>query len=325
MYLERRLVAAVRGDAHFDFSAIIGWKHLGKIPSPSAPWMSRPPVPNTHSHPTEESVNQFGKDHEFTKLCINHDGVNPDDAFSTVPYEKGFHFVYYLERVVGRANFDKFIPYYFGRWANKSLDSFQFRSTFEEFFAAPEYAHLADAIASIDWHGRFTTPGLPPKPDFDTSLVDVCYSLADKWAALASSADGAGFQPSPQDVASWTGNQMLVFLNVVQDFPSPLSVPHSRLLGATYGLQSSRNVDLQTAYYQIALQARDGDSYASVADLLGRVGRMKFVRPLFRSLNRADRDLALRTFEKNRYFYHPICRAMVEKDLGIVESGKSAA
>lgn len=30
MYLERRIEAALHGDAVFDFSAIIGWKALGK-------------------------------------------------------------------------------------------------------------------------------------------------------------------------------------------------------------------------------------------------------------------------------------------------------
>ena len=42
---------------------------------------------------------------------------------------------------------------------------------------------------------------------------------------------------------------------------------------------------------------------------------MKFVRPLFRELNKVDRALALKTFEKLKDFYHPICKGMVEKDL----------
>jgi leukotriene-A4 hydrolase len=29
----------------------------------------------------------------------------------------------------------------------------------------------------------------------------------------------------------------------------------------------------------------------------------------------ADREIAVRTFEKLKNFYHPICRQMVEKDL----------
>jgi len=70
---------------------------------------------------------------------------------------------------------------------------------------------------------------------------------------------------------------------------------------------------------------RSGDASAlpGVAELLGQVGRMKFVRPLFKGLNQGDRELAIKTFEKNREFYHPICRQMVEKDLGLVDAKAS--
>lgn len=156
-----------------------------------------------------------------------------------MPYEKGFHFVYYLDRVVGRKNFDKFIPYCecpwraayslfrtyfepscsasnseqtshdsclgsqwrqwsrisltskcyvdFNKWTNKSLDSYEFKDTFLEFFDKPEYADLKDKIAQIDWEGRFYSPGMPPKPEFDTSLIDVCYKLAEQWKDKVSS------------------------------------------------------------------------------------------------------------------------------------------
>jgi leukotriene-A4 hydrolase len=276
----------------------------------------------------EEAIEEYGKDHEYTKLCISHKGIDPDDAFSTVPYEKGFHFIYYLDRLVGRENFDKFIPHYFGKWANKSLDSYEFKDTFLEFFGAPEYADLKDKLSEIDWEGRFFNPGLPPKPEFDTSLVDVCFQLASKWKQK-------NFSPSPSDISSWTGNQVLVFLNVVQNFEEPLTAEQSvrleclhgfdgrtanatqQKLGKVYGLTETKNVELKSAYYQIAMKAQDTSSYAGVAELLGEVGRMKFVRTLFRSLNKVDRDLAVNTFEKNRDFYHPICRGMVEKDLGL--------
>jgi leukotriene-A4 hydrolase len=230
-----------------------------------------------------------------------------------VPYEKGFHFVYYLDQLVGRENFDKFIPYYFTKWTNKSLDSYEFKDTFLEFFSTPEYDSLKDKIATIDWEARFYDTGLPPKPDFDTSLVDVCYGLAEKWKSV-------DFTPSAADTESWTGNQKLVFLNAVQDFAEPLTVAQSQVLGETYGFLDSQNVELKSAYYHIALRAKDKATFTGVADLLGQVGRMKFVRPLFRSLNKVDRPLALETFDKNRDFYHPICRQMVEKDLGLAES-----
>uniref|UniRef100_L2FMZ9 Leukotriene a-4 hydrolase n=1 Tax=Colletotrichum fructicola (strain Nara gc5) TaxID=1213859 RepID=L2FMZ9_COLFN len=286
-YLERRIGMAVHGDAERDFSAIIGWKAL------------------------EDAVALFGNDSEFTKLIINHKGIDPDDAFSTVPYEKGFHFLYYLERLVGRDAFDKFIPHYFTKWSRKSLDSFEFKDTFLTFFNGLGDAEIKDKVASIDWDKWFYQPGLPPKPEFDTSLADVCYKLAENWK-------DEKFTPSADDVASFSGNQKLVLLETIEKFPSPLSAERARLLGKTYDLVSSRNAELKTAYYKIALAAQDSSSYAGAAELLGHVGRMKFVRPLFRSLNKVDRDLALKTFEKNRDFYHPICRGMVEKDLGLV-------
>lgn len=68
------------------------------------------------------------------------------------------------------------------------------------------------------------------------------------------------------------------------------------------------------------MKAQDTTSYQGVADLLGEVGRMKFVRPLYRSLNKVARDLALETFEKYKDFYHPICRQLVEKDLGVASN-----
>ena len=64
-YLERRLHAALYGESHRDFQAIIGWKAL------------------------IDSVNEFGQAHEFTKLIPDLKGKNPDDSFSSIPYEKG--------------------------------------------------------------------------------------------------------------------------------------------------------------------------------------------------------------------------------------------
>ncbi|KAM0333283.1 hypothetical protein ACHAQA_001944 [Verticillium albo-atrum] len=286
IYLERRIGMAIHGDTERDFSAIIGWKAL------------------------EDAVDLFGHDHEFTKLVIDQKGIDPDDAFSTIPYEKGFHFLYYLEKLVGQETFDKFIPHYFTKWARKSLDSFEFKATFLDFFNGLGDESIKTKVASIDWDAWFYKPGLPPKPEFDTSRVDVCYKLAENWK-------NKDFEPSPKDVESLTGNQKLVFLEAVEKFDQPLTPERSQAMGKTYALAASQNAELKSAYYKIALLAEDTTAYQGVTELLGVVGRMKYVRPLYRALNKVDRDLALKTFEKNRDFYHPICKGMVEKDLGL--------
>ena len=46
-------------------------------------------------------------------------------------------------------------------------------------------------------------------------------------------------------------------------------------------------------------------------------GRMKFCRPTFRAIARADRALALDYYSSNKQSFHPIARRLIEKDLGI--------
>ncbi|KAI9675378.1 MAG: hypothetical protein M1817_001282 [Caeruleum heppii] len=288
-YLERRIQAAVHGEAQRDFSAIIGWKAL------------------------TDSINEFGEDHEFTKLIPSLTDKDPDDSFSSVPYEKGFTLLYTLEKLIGQKKWDKFIPHYFTQYQQKSLDSGEFRKTLQDFFTDDQEA--SGAMANVDWHSWFYKPGFPPKPDFDTSLVDVCYHLADKWEQKAHNEKSQAFIPKSTDITGWTANQLVVFLERIQLFENALPPSDSTLMGTVYGFAESKNVEVVSRYYEVGLRAKDSSVYEPTARLLGQVGRMKFVRPLYRQLNAVDRALALSTFEKNKDFYHPICRAMVEKDL----------
>lgn len=117
-----------------DFSAIIGWSAL------------------------VDSISAFGEDHEFTKLIVDLKGKDPDDAFSSVPYEKGFVFLYHLEKLLGKSKFDTFIPHYFKTWSGKSLDSYEFRATIQEFFAGDEAA--SKKLKDLDWDTWFYKPGV---------------------------------------------------------------------------------------------------------------------------------------------------------------------
>lgn len=44
---------------------------------------------------------ELGPKNPLTRLVVDLKGVHPDDAFSTVPYEKGSLFLRYLEDLVG--------------------------------------------------------------------------------------------------------------------------------------------------------------------------------------------------------------------------------
>ena len=205
-------------------------------------------------------------------------------------------------------------------WKEKSLDSYDFKATLLEFF--DKDAETSKKLAEgVDWDRWFYAPGFPPKPDFDTSLVDGVYSLADKWETLTQDTSvkqgqaKENFEPSKDDIQGLTANQLVVFLERVLLFPQALPAATARKMGTLYGFTTSQNVELVSRYCQIAMNAGDESCLAKVTELLGRVGRMKFVRPLYKGLIKVDRALADKTFEQNKDFYHPICRGMVEKIL----------
>jgi leukotriene-A4 hydrolase len=86
-------------------------------------------------------------------------------------------------------------------------------------------------------------------------------------------------------------------------------------MDSVYEFSASKNTEIISRFYTIAMKGRWEQIYQDVAEFLGNVGRMKFVRPGYRGLNEVDRDLAVKTFREHEGFYHPICRAMVKKDL----------
>lgn len=51
--------------------------------------------------PSSPQVNTFGANNALTNLVPALQDVDPDEAFSSVPYEKGFALLYHLEELLG--------------------------------------------------------------------------------------------------------------------------------------------------------------------------------------------------------------------------------
>lgn len=131
-------------------------------------------------------------------------------------------------------------------------------------------------LSELDWERWFYSPGLPPKPRFDTSLVDVVYELAQKWQSLPDSS----FKPQASDIQGVTANQIVVFLEQILLWEHPLRAELSQLMGEVYGLSKSDNIEVANLYFQVGMRAGDETVIEPTTELLGRIGRMKFVRPL---------------------------------------------
>lgn len=301
VYLERRIQGKLHGEQFRHFSAIMGWDDLNN---------------------SIISMGQSAK--RFSTLIQNlKDKTDPDDSFSTVPYEKGFNLLFHIEQTLGgKEAFDPFIKHYFNQFKYQSLDSYQFLDCLYGF-----YSDKTDILDTIDWQTWLYEPGLPPKPKFDTTLVDSCYSLAEKWINKID-ADPKNLPSyfNSDDIIKFGANQNNVFLDNLVSYEGihgfswksengKNAIDYMAKIYSKY--PKSQNAEVIFRWFRLLLTANIESSYPKLADWLGTVGRMKFVRPSYTMLNVVDRELALATFKKYEFIYHPICRSMVKKDLGI--------
>jgi leukotriene-A4 hydrolase len=152
---------------------------------------------------------RFGHSHNFTRLCPDlRGGVDPDDAFSSVPYEKGFALMCRLEQAVGGAlRFCQFLREdYFPTFAGKTITSDQFRQ-----FLLDSFPDCSEALGEVMWDKWFNEPGMPPYwPEVGSGPVmteiDCVVGL---WEELAVTSDPLTAPASVQAVRHWPSEKVL--------------------------------------------------------------------------------------------------------------------
>jgi leukotriene-A4 hydrolase len=71
---------------------------------------------------------------------------NPDNAFSEVPYEKGYFFLQYLSSVIGNENMIKFLNIYTVTFKFQSIGVQDFLDLFERYCATEGFD-----ISEVNW------------------------------------------------------------------------------------------------------------------------------------------------------------------------------
>ena len=165
---------------------------------------------------------------------------------------------------------------------------------------------------------------LPVQVDLDLTLAKQAYALADRWDA-ARTVDISKTTFSAADMDGFNSNQKIVFLERLQGLP-PLPTNHVSHLGSLYKVADTTNAEIRFRFYELALRdprsvpehlARDAAKWVVGDDGSGVIkGRAKFCRPVFRSIAKVDKDLAVKYFEKHKSEFHPIARKLIEKVRG---------
>lgn len=209
------------------------------------------------------------------KLAIDLSGRDPDDGMTQVPYVKGALLLRRLEEKYGRARFDAWLKSYFDHFAFQSITTGEFLAYLKESFP--------DENLSA-WIGE---PGLPadaPRPQYE-------------------------FGTAPRK--EWVTQEWLHWL---RSLPEKMSAGAMAALDRQWGFTKTGNSEIAAQWLLMSLRSGYEAAYPQLEQFLTRIGRRKFVKPLYEELARTaeGRERARRIYAAARPGYHPITRATVD-------------
>ncbi|HYR18304.1 MAG TPA: M1 family metallopeptidase [Myxococcales bacterium] len=275
VYAERRILEALEGTEAAELHAAVGL------------------------HELEVSLQRFAQRPELTRLRTEMEGVDPDEAYSTVPYEKGYLFLRRLEELTGRDRWDRFLRAY--------LDRFRFQSIVTDDFLRFLDERLPGVSARADVKRWIDGPGLPPDaPRPRSRRLDELREMARRV--------GEGVLPDENAAVRLQPTELLVFLQSLPELPPDVCGQLDSLLG----LSRRRSLELRHTFVLVQLRAGVEAGRQAARRVLRETGRMKYLRPVYTELARRPqtRALAREIYEEARASYHPIARTVVESILG---------
>ena len=109
----------------------------------------------------------------------------------------------------------------------------------------------------------------------------------------------------------------MYFLNIIRETDKQLDDTQLEWLNVKLNLKEGYNSEVSFAYFISILTHGKGLEDAikeALIAFLGKFGRLKYIRPLYKAFYKIDKETALATFEKYKSSYHPIAVRLIELD-----------
>lgn len=278
VYFERRIMEALYGKDYADMLALLGYQDL------------------------EADVKDIGHSHADTHLKLNLSGRDADDGMTDIAYEKGAYFLMSLEAQVGRENFDVFLKEYFNRHLFQTL-------TTEEFIDYLKTNLLEKHKVEANFSDWIYGPGIPancpvPVSDKFSTIDDL----------IENQIKNKNFNIE-KNTSEWNTHQWLHF---IRHLPSDLAEQEMQLLDSKFAFSKSGNSEIIASWLELSIK---NGYYTNVTqeleEFLIKVGRRKFLTPLYRALKEADNlDLAKSIYAKAKSNYHSVSVQTLDALLG---------
>ena len=257
----------------------------------------------------EDMVAQEGADNPVTAMRTPV-GTSPFDTAGEAIYDKGTVFLRTVETLVGREKFDAWLRGWFDRHAFQPATSEMFLADMRENLLAdmPDGgAELEQSLMLDEWIYGTGLPANAVRPD------PAAFAAVDG-AAQAYADDGA-----IPGAAAWSGWSTAEQLRFMQELPATLSAAQLDVLDTALGLSTSGNNEVLFLWLEAGLENQYQPAVPQAEQFLARVGRNKFVEPLFKALSEQGAwgsAIANPLYQRTRPGYHSYTRNKVDPLVG---------
>jgi len=286
IFMERKLDSALLGEDMENLEAIVGNNEL------------------------IADIKLLGEDSEYTKLSPDFGTNDPDDGFSTVPYEKGYQFLIFIEKLIGNDNFKEVMQRYIKKYQYKSVDHTAFKEVLEGLIKENYKKKQAKKkIAEIKWDKWLYEKGIPTyKNYFSSEYLKDAEKLAEDF--INEKEDDSSVLKKFKD---WHTNVKLAFLNYLLENKEKINETIAQNLKKKLNLAEDYNSEIKYMWYLLALDKKMDEEIPNIENFLQTHGRLKYIRPVYFAWMEKDFTQAKEFFEKIKHLYHPFARRIIQE------------
>lgn len=227
--------------------------------------------------------------------------VDANDNSSAITYDKGALFLRTIERIIGRAQIDAYLRFYFDRHAFQPITTQEFLADFRTNVVRGN-AGLETRLMLDQWAYE---PGIPANAEAPiASGFDDIPGYVEHFVS--------GGPPAAAPWETWNTMQRQRYL---QSLPRELSAERLGALESAFALNEIGNMEVRFDWLALAVRNAYAPAEASLTTFLTTQGRGKFVRPLYRALMERGgwgQALARSIYTGARAGYHPIVANAVD-------------
>lgn len=256
----------------------------------------------------EEELADFGRDSPKTQLHRNLDGLDPDDNFTGIPYEKGSAFLRLLEREIGRERLDPFLKRYFEHNAFRSMTT----AHFVQLVKGDLLEGDRELAARLDVDGWMYGIGLPANMSMPVSkafrAVEATAAVFARSGQLPSPAPGSASTAQPS-AHPYRALEWVYFLRKL-----PRKIGADKLSALDRAFAETQNAEIRFEWLRLVVENRYEPAFPSLELFLRTQGRRRLVLPLYERLLAFEwgKSVAARIYKKALPLYHPLTRSSIE-------------